>query len=233
MAELLLIPGLWLDAASWDAVAPHLEAAGHRVHALTLPGLGAPADASGGIGIEDWVDAVVERIDAAGDPVTLVGHSGGGNVAWGAADRRADRVRLVVLVDTLPPPDGAVVSEFPIVDGVVPFPGWESFGEEDVFDLDGPTRERAAAAALSVPGRVPTDPLRLSHERRFRVPVHVLSGSADEAGVRGMLAEWPGWAAEFEAIEDVAVTRLGTGHWPQFSQPLRLARAIDDAVRGQ
>jgi len=37
--DVILIPGFWLNAASWDGVVPALEAAGHRVRALTLPGL--------------------------------------------------------------------------------------------------------------------------------------------------------------------------------------------------
>ena len=65
-----------------------------------------PAPASSDIGIADWVDAVVAEIDAIDGPVVVVGHSGGGNVAWGAADARPDRVARVVFVDTVPPPSG-------------------------------------------------------------------------------------------------------------------------------
>ena len=39
--------------------------------------------------------------------------AGGGNVAWGAADRRVDRVGRVILVDTLPPTPGGMIWEFP------------------------------------------------------------------------------------------------------------------------
>lgn len=37
--DVVLVPGLWLNARTWDAVVPHLEAAGHRTHPLTLPGM--------------------------------------------------------------------------------------------------------------------------------------------------------------------------------------------------
>ena len=37
--DIILIPGFWLDASSWDKVAPALRQAGHRVQALTLPGM--------------------------------------------------------------------------------------------------------------------------------------------------------------------------------------------------
>ena len=231
MADIILIPGLWLDASSWEPIVPALEEAGHRPHPLTMPGVGAPASESGDIGIDDWVDAVVERIDAVEGPVILVGHSGGGNVAYGAADRRPDKIGRLVLVDTVPPPSGASISAFPIVDGVVPFPGWGFFDEPDVADLDAETRQRTAARARSVPARVPTDELRLTDERRFAVPVTVLSGGQGEAELREMLAEWPSWAENFDAIESAAVITLGTGHWPQFSHPEALAEAILTAAR--
>ncbi|WP_344736084.1 alpha/beta hydrolase [Microbacterium awajiense] len=229
--QIILVPGLWLDASSWDPILPALADAGHTPVPLTMPGVGALADESAGIGIADWVDAVVAHIDSADDPVVLVGHSGGGNVVWGAADARPTKVARVVFVDTAPPPDGFGISEFDVVDGVVPFPGWDHFDAPDIADLDEQTRTRTAAHTAPVPAKVPTDRIRLGDERRYAVPVTVLSGSADEAGLRTMLAEWGPWNDEFAAISDVEVVTLDTGHWPQFSQPERLAAAIVDAVR--
>ncbi len=225
--DIILVPGLWLDAPSWEAVTPSLEAAGHRVHPLTLPGVGAPAS---DIGISEWVAAVVERIDAIDRPVVLVGHSGGGNVAWGAVDARPDHVARVVFVDTVPPASGFGIGEFEAVDGVVPFPGWEFFDETDVRDLDAGTRARTAPLAKSVPARVPTDPITLSDPRRFSVPVTMLMGGADRAALESQLAGWEPFRAEFQAIEDVEVIKLGSGHWPQFSMPDRLAEQILAAV---
>ena len=129
--DVILVPGLWLDASSWDSVIPALERAGHRASPLTLPGVGAPAAIAEGIGIAEWVAAVVAEIDAAQHPVALVGHSGGGNVVWGAADARPDKVARVIFVDTVPPAPGMGISEFDAVDGVVPFPGWRAFDEPD------------------------------------------------------------------------------------------------------
>jgi len=228
--DVILIPGLWLDASSWDDVLPALRDAGLRPRPLTMPGLGAPASDSAGIGIADWVQAVADEIDAAEGPVAVVGHSGGGNVAWGAADARPDRVARVVLVDTAVPHDGGVISEFEIEDGVIPFPGWDFFDDEDVADLDEPTRRRTAPTARSVPARVPTDPISLRDERRYRVPVTVLSGAFDDDGFRAFLQQWGPYADEFGAIEESEIVRLGTGHWPQFSEPQRLGAAIVAAI---
>jgi pimeloyl-ACP methyl ester carboxylesterase len=229
--DVILIPGLWLDASSWDDVIPVLEAAGHTAHPLTMPGVGAPASESASIGIADWVAAVVADIDAIDAPVVLVGHSGGGNVVWGAAEGRADRVQRVVFVDTIPPHPGGAISEFPIVDGVIPFPGWDFFDDEDVHDLDAEVRTRTAPLTRSVPARVPTDPLTLDGNARHEVPATLLMGAMDEPTFRAAVAQWGPYGEEFGAIADAEVVRLGTAHWPQFTQPGRLGEAIVAAIR--
>lgn len=225
--DIILIPGLWLDASVWDDVAPPLIAAGHRPHALTMPGVGGPPS---DIGIDDWVEAVVAKVDELGGPVIVVGHSGGGNVAWAAADARPEKVARVVFVDTVPPAPGRGISDFEVVDGVVPFPGWDFFPEEDVHDLDAQTRAGTAPLMKSIPARVPTDPLRLTDERRFGVPITLLMGSYDQQQVEAELAQWGPYREEYEAIHDVTVTRIGSGHWPQYSAPRRLGELIVQAV---
>jgi pimeloyl-ACP methyl ester carboxylesterase len=228
--NVILIPGLWLDASSWDSTLPALCEAGHQPIPLTMPGVGAPASESADIGIADWVDAVVAEIDRAEGDVVVVGHSGGGNVAWGAADKRPDRVSRVVLVDSITPPHGAEISEFDLVDGVVPFPSWDVFDEPDIADIDEPTRARIAADAQSVPAKVPTDGISLGDERRYAVPVTILSGQMTKEIMTEVLSQWPKFGAEFGAIEDTTVVRLDSGHWPQFSQPEKFAKALVDAI---
>jgi pimeloyl-ACP methyl ester carboxylesterase len=229
--HIILVPGLWLDGSSWGEVSPALEAAGHRTHALTMPGVGAPGPESAGIGMADWVAAVVAALDRLDGAVALVGHSGGGNVVYGAVDARPDRVEHVVFLDAFPPGDGGSVSEFPVADGVVPFPGWDFFDEPDVADLDPQTRAEAAARMKSVPERVPTDPIRLSDERRRTVPATIVTGTVPASQIREIIAAPPPWAAELAALERLGIIELGapgdaTGHWPQFSRPGAVAEAI-------
>ncbi|MFJ4038708.1 alpha/beta fold hydrolase [Microbacterium sp. NPDC090007] len=224
--DVILVPGLWLDASSWDAVISSLTAAGHRPRPLTLPG-----PAVGDLVIDDWVDAVVGEIDRLGTEVVLVGHSGGGNVVWGAADRRPDRVARVVLVDSAVPPAGATISEFPVDEGVVHFPGWDFFDDDDVSDIDADTRQRTARQMVDVPGRVPTSPLTLTDERRYGIPVTILSGRLDAETLPRALADWGAFAREFDRLRDVEVEHLDSGHWPQFSQPERFAARLTAAVR--
>lgn len=228
--DIILVPGLWLDASSWDPVVHALRVAGHRPLALTMPGVGEPAAASSDIGMADWIDAVVRRIDEAEQPVVLVGHSGGGNVVWGAADARPECVRRVVFVDTIPPAPGREISNFPLVDGVVPFPGWDFFPEEDVYDIDDETRARTLPLTRTIPARVPGDAIQLTRDSRHGVPVTMLMGSYDQAKVDAESGEWGTYGEEYRAIANAEVVRIGSGHWPQFTVPDRLSELLVAAV---
>ncbi|PYI65488.1 alpha/beta hydrolase [Arthrobacter livingstonensis] len=229
--DVILIPGLWLEASSWDAILPALERAGHIAHPLTMPGTGEPAAESSSIGIADWVSAVVAEVDRLDGPVAIVGHSAGGNVAWGAVDARPDRIARVVFVDTAPPPNGSGISKFNVVDGVIPFPGWDYFDSDDVADLNETVRAQWAERARSVPEQVPVEELELHNDLRYGVPVTILSSWMDEDAYRAGMAHGGRFGEEFEAIADVEVVKLNSGHWPQFSKPLELARAIVNALR--
>ncbi|WP_141932804.1 alpha/beta fold hydrolase [Microbacterium sp. SLBN-146] len=234
--DIILVPGLWLDASSWDAIAPVLEDAGHTVHPLTMPGVGASASESAEIGIADWVDAVVAVIDTRDDPVVLVGHSGGGNVVYAAAGARPDRVVRLILLDTFPPAEGGSISEFPVVGGVIPFPGWEFFDEMDVSDIGEETRARLSPTMSSVPARVPTDPVTLGDVARRRIPTTMITNTVRPSEIAEIIEAAPVWAAELGSLDRLDVVDVRSddeepGHWPQFTKPERVSAAILDAVR--
>src|SRR4051812_44912652 len=103
--DIILVHGLWLNGSSWDAVTPALEKAGHRVRALTLPGMAGKDTDRSGITVQDHIGAVVAAIDEAAGPVLLVAHSAGGSLGHAAVDARPDRVARAVYVGGFPGPD--------------------------------------------------------------------------------------------------------------------------------
>jgi pimeloyl-ACP methyl ester carboxylesterase len=231
--EIILIPGFWLDASSWGEVAPALEQAGHRVRALTLPGLYAPDVDRGAIRLRDHVDTVVAAVDEADGPVVLVGHSGGGAIAHAAADARPDGVGRVVYVDAWPLGDGrAINDQLPVVDGEIPLPDWSEFDEEDLRDLDDDLREAFRARAVPQPAAVAYDPQVLADQRRYDVPATIIACEFSSAELREWMAQGEPSLAELATMHDVAYVDLPTGHWPQFTKPAQLGRAIVTAVEG-
>jgi pimeloyl-ACP methyl ester carboxylesterase len=229
--DIILIPGFWLDASSWDEVSPALEQAGHRVRALTLPGLESADAERGGIRLRDHVDAVVAAIDEADGPVVLVGHSGGGAIAHAAADARPDRVARVVYVDSGPLGDGGKINdELPVVDGEIPLPDWSEFGEEDLRDLDDELRERFRSRAVPQPAAVASDPQALTDERRYDVPATVIACEFSSDQLQEWISQGHPYVAELAAMRSVEYIDLPTGHWPQFTKPVELGQAILAAV---
>jgi pimeloyl-ACP methyl ester carboxylesterase len=226
--EIVLIPGFWLDGASWDEVAGPIREAGHTVHALTLPGLESREADRTGIGLRDHVDAVVGVVDSLSDPVVLVGHSGGGAIAHATADARPDRIARVIYVDSGPLAHGGVINdELPVVNGEVPLPDWSVFEEEDLVDLDEGLRAKFRSIAIPEPVGVTSDRQVLSDgERRYDVPVTVIACEFSSETMRAWMAQGHPYVAELTRIKDVELVDLPTGHWPQLTKPRELAAAI-------
>jgi pimeloyl-ACP methyl ester carboxylesterase len=229
--DIVLIPGFWLDGASWDEVASPLRDAGHTVHALTLPGLESRDADRAGIGLRDHIDAVIGVVDSLADPVVLVGHSGGGAIAHGVVDARPDRVARAVYVDSGPLAHGGLINdELPVVDGEIPLPDWSVFEDEDLTDLDDGLRERFRSIAIPEPVGVATDRQVLHDERRYAVPATVIACEFPAERLRSWMAEGHPYVAELNKIEDVELVDLPTGHWPQLTRPADLAATILAAV---
>jgi pimeloyl-ACP methyl ester carboxylesterase len=229
--EIILIPGFWLDGASWNEVAAPLRGAGHTVHALTLPGLESRDADRSGIGLRDHVDAVVAVVDSVPDPVVLVGHSGGGAIAHAAADTRPERIARVIYVDSVPLGHGGVINdELSVVNHEVPLPEWSEFEEEDLVDLDESLRAKLRSIAIPEPLGVTRDGQVLSDDRRYDVPVTVIACEFPAEALRGWMAAGHPYVAELTKVTDVELVDLPTGHWPQLTRPRELATAILAAV---
>ncbi|TCO62959.1 alpha/beta fold hydrolase [Actinocrispum wychmicini] len=232
--DIILIPGLWLNGSTWDKVAPVLASAGHRTHALTLPGMASKDADRSGITLRDHVDAVVDVIDSLAGQVVLVGHSGGGAIAHAAVDKRPDRVARVVYVDSWPLGHGGVINdELPVANGEIPLPDWSVFEPEDLVDLTEDLRAAFRERAIPSPVRVASDQQELSDERRYDVPVTVIACEVSSETIQGWMQPdhpWHSAVRELTKIRDVTHVDLPTGHWPQFTRPKELGQVILDSV---
>lgn len=105
----VLVHGSWGGGWIWSRLTPLLEAAGHEVHAPTLPGLGERADdpRGAGIGLSAHLDDLLDHLRREDlERVTLVGHSYGGMVITGVAGRAPERVAGLVYLDAFAPEPG-------------------------------------------------------------------------------------------------------------------------------
>lgn len=239
--QIVMIPGFWLDGDSWGEVTHGLIAAGHTVHTPTLPGK-RPGDTDlTGIGLRDHVDAVIAFVDAldGGDGVdddgpgraVLVGHSGGGTIAWAVADARPSRIERVIFVDAIPMPAGTCINdELPVEGDAVPLPDWSLFEPEDLIDLDDELRERFRAIAKPEPVGVAHEPTRLDDDARFTVPVTIIACEFPAELIHQAIANEREWAGELAGMQHLEIIELPTGHWPQFTKPVELGRSILAAV---
>jgi pimeloyl-ACP methyl ester carboxylesterase len=227
--DIILIPGLWLDASSWGRVVPKLESAGHDVTALTLPGMDSKEGDRSAITRQAYVDAVVAAIDQAPHRVVLVGHSMGADWAHAGIDARPDRVARAIYIGGFPSGDG-VSGSFPAENGEIPLPEWSDFDEADLRDLDEAALADFRERAIPSPERAVSDPQQLTDERRYEVPVTMICPEFSVEMLRGWMAEDMEPLRELTMIRDVTYVDLPTGHWPQFTKPDELAQVILDAI---
>lgn len=109
MTTFVLVPGMCHGAWCFDQLTASLRGAGHHVVAVTLSGVAERAHVlRGGVNLDTHITDVLAAIDTvpARDDLVLVGHSYGGMVITGVADRIAERVDSLVFVDAVVPRDG-------------------------------------------------------------------------------------------------------------------------------
>ena len=110
----VLVHGAWQGNWVWGRVAESLRAAGHPVFAPSLTGLGERAHLAGpSIDLDTHIADVIGVIEHHElDRIVLCGHSYGGMVVGGAADRVAPRIASLVFLDAFIPSPGKSLFDF-------------------------------------------------------------------------------------------------------------------------
>lgn len=113
MATFLVAHGAWSAGWVWKKMHPLMRAAGHELVTPTYTGLGERGHLANPAIDLDWHIAdmlgVLEMEDLS--DVVLVGHSYGGMVATGVADRARDRIVKLVYLDAFAPREGQCAFE--------------------------------------------------------------------------------------------------------------------------
>jgi pimeloyl-ACP methyl ester carboxylesterase len=104
----LVCHGAWSAGWAWKKMHPLMQAAAHRLITPTYTGLGERAHlANRSIDLETHIEDMLNVIKYEDlRDIVLIGHSYGGMVATGVADRMRDRITQLIYVDAFVPEDG-------------------------------------------------------------------------------------------------------------------------------
>lgn len=232
MATFLVAHGAWSAGWAWKKMRPLLRARGHELFTPTHTGLGERSHlAHPGIDLDAHIAdilAVLQFEDLR--DVVLIGHSYGGMVATGVADRAAERISKLVYLDAFVPRDG-----------------------QAVFDLigdAGPERTREAARVHGEGWRVPANPMppdtseadvAWAGPRRMLQPIKTfeqplrLTGAVDRLPRTYIYCTRPGPGDVFRQFADRARAESGwrcheldASHNPHITMPETLAALLDE-----
>jgi len=141
MATFVVAHGAWSSAWAWKKMRPLIRAAGHEIFTPSYTGMGERAHlANPAIDLDTHIQDVVAVLEIEDlRDVVLIGHSYGGAVATGIADRARARIAQLVYLDAFVPRNG-----------------------ESVFDIQPAERAdkmREAAREKGEGWRIPTSPM--------------------------------------------------------------------------
>ena len=233
MATYVLVHGGGHGGWCYQRVAPILRSSGHEVYTPTMTGLGERAHL-----LDDRVDLNLHVEDVAAvlhyedlREVILVGHSYGGMVITGVADRVAERIGRLVYLDAATPVNGQSLLDVagPVIEAVRPF-GKDVDGLEVVllpspdagllYGVTDPADLAWMAERLAPhPWQCFTQPLELTNEAAlWAIPqYHIVCTSTLATRDRALMAR---------ARAEGRLWDIDTGHDLMITEPERVADAL-------
>ncbi len=240
MGPYVLVHGAWHTGAEMEAVAAHLRKKGYLVHCPTVAG-NDRGDDRAKIGLEDAIGSIVSYIEGNDlRNVRLIGHSYGGMVISGVADRLTDRIRRLVYVNAFVPLDGQCLND------MAP-PHYVS-----LFDTMAAANNNAVMLPFEIwrEAFINDADLDLAKSSYAKLNPHPNNTFTDKITLKRPLAELPVGKSYVNCRQDISLPhslpwhprlseRLGLfrlvecdgSHEMFFSNPARLAQAIEEAAR--
>ncbi|MBI2812952.1 MAG: alpha/beta fold hydrolase [Opitutae bacterium] len=216
---LVTVHGAWAGGWHFKKVAPLLEAKGWKVYRPSLSGLGEHFNtARADIGLPTHIDDIVNFIlfEDLHD-VILLGHSYGGMVITGVADRIPERIARLVYLDAFVPENGESVMAMHKTaalqvekDGFI-IPTWVKPGKPFPIDVPHPRKTFSDPITLNnqtVAARIPATYI-LTVEKGGKPEDDAFFPAAERARARG----WP-------------VLIMEGDHNPHWRQPVALAELL-------
>jgi pimeloyl-ACP methyl ester carboxylesterase len=237
MSTFVLVHGSFHGGWCWEKVVPRLEEDGHRAVAVDLPGRAGDGRPLASLTLDDYLARVGEAVAAQAEPVVLVGHSMGGVVITGVAERMPEKLKRLVYVCAFLPASGQslydlaktdtdsllmrhlVIDEAKGIHRVKPEGARESF----LHDCSDEDAERAAARLTDEPLAPVSTPVVTTGSRFGRVSRSYVECTEDRAIS-------PSVQRRMHAAQPCKVTRLASSHSPFYAQPDELARILVESV---
>jgi len=233
--NIVLVHGAWHGGWGWKRLVPLLRRAGHEVFAPTLTGLGERRHfASPRIDLETHIADVMGVLESEElDGVLLVGHSYGGMVITGVADRAPERVARLVYLDAFVPQDGKSLMDYVVPErgarfreegertGFVTPPPPSLWGVTDPGDAEWSARHDAPHPFATM-----RQPLRLRNAAALaRIPKAFIYCSSPATG------SFDQFAARYRKDPAWRFHELATGHDAMVLVPAKLAAILlEDAA---
>jgi len=244
MANFVLVHGAWHGAWCWRRVVAPLTAQGHRVHAVTLTGVGDRAHLlSSLITLETHIADVADTIATEElQDVVLAVHSYAGMLGTAIADRMPERLRHLVYVDAVVPKPGESWSSshssatrearLAAAQGSPDY----SFPPPDpqVYGLEGEDHAWVQRRQKPHPGHTYLAPLQFDPQRVAGVPRTFVDCTRPALGtiavIRQRVRDPDYWEGAWTGGAGMRVVELETGHDPMVSAPRDLARILLDCA---
>lgn len=236
MSTYVLVHAAWHTGTELEPVAALIRAAGHEVFTPTLHG-NRPGDAKT-IGLEETIQSIVDFLSENNlNDVILLGHSSGGMVITGVADRVPSRIRRLVycnafvanngeaITDLVPPYYPSLLTQGDDGSVVLPFSIWR---EAYINDADLDTAQRAYDKLNPQPFKMFTDKAVLrTNPAEMTLPKSFINATEDMA-LPADYAFHPKLSAKLGLFR---LVQIPGSHELCFTNPARLAQAIIEAGR--
>ncbi|MDO9358384.1 MAG: alpha/beta hydrolase [Polaromonas sp.] len=242
MANFVLVHGAWHGGWCWQRVTSALQAQGHRVHAVTLTGLGERAHLlSPAITLDTHIDDVMKLIEAEElDDVILAVHSYAGMIGTAVADRLSGKIKHLVYVDAVVPKPGeswsstqSSATQQQRLSAAQASPNF-SFPPPDpeVFGLHDADYEWVKRRQSPHPGNTYQAPLDFDIARVAAIPRTFVNctepalGTIEPTRLRVKDAKF--WGGAW--LPGSTVVEIRTGHDPMISEPAALTKILLDSA---